>query len=382
MTSAFDDLDLEVLRRRHSYKWRAHPKDVIPAFVAEMDFPLAGCVKEALHRAIDLDDCGYAFSEGLPEAFCEFVLRRHGWHVDPARVLMVADVLAGVDVTLSLCTSPGDGVVVNTPVYPLYFTHIRQLGRRVVEAPLRQAAQGWQLDLGLLERAFRNGAATAFLMCNPHDPTGIVLQRAELQAVAALAQRYGVTVLSDESHGALALPGAEHVPYVSLGEEVVGHSITFSSASKAFNLEGIKCAVMVAGSEALRRRLAAMAPRDGFGASLFGVLASIAAWEGGDDWLTGLLAQLDRNRSLLSQLLSEHLPGVHYVKPQASYLAWLDCRALGLGDDPSAAFLERGRVALSRGADFGRQGAGFARLNMGTSPAILETIVRSMARAV
>ena len=378
MPSLFDSVDLEVLRTRRSYKWRAYPADVLPAFVAEMDFPLAPCITDALHAAVDRGDCGYAWPYEMADAFAGFARRRHDWAVDPARVFLVADVMAGVDELLALETRPADRVVINTPVYAPFFHHIAALGRQVVEVPLAGGPGGWDVDLAGLEAAFAAGAA-AYLLCNPHNPTGRVLTERELQQIAALAGRFGVLVIADEIHAPLTLPGAVHTPYVTLGDDAAGHAVTLASASKAFNFPGLKAAVIVAGSEAMRRRLERLPEAATFRAGLLGVVASIAARRHGDDWLDALLDYLDANRSRLSDLLARHLPGVGYVPPEAGYLAWLDCRALGLGDDPRAAFLERGRVALARGLDFGDAGRGFCRLTMGTSAALLEQIVSRMA---
>lgn len=379
--SPFDDVNLTRLRERRSYKWRAFPPDVLPAFVAEMDFPLAACVRCALQDAVAADDCGYAWPEGLGEAFAVFAADRHDWTVDPGRVFLVADVMAGVDEVLRLSTEPGDGVVINTPVYPPFSSHIADVGRRVVEVALVRDGDRWRVDLEALRGAFAAGAR-AYLLCNPHNPTGDVLPASTLREIAELADRYDVTVLADEIHAPLTLPPARHTPYVSLGDEAARQAVTVTSAAKAFNIPGLKCAVVVAGSEPMRRRLEAMPEAAMFRAGLLGVTASMAAWRNGGPWLTELLGYLDGNRRLLTALLAEHLPGVGYHPPDAGYLAWLDCRALGLGDDPREVFLHRGRVALGRGLDFGTPGAGFVRVTMGTSAALLTDVVRRMASAL
>jgi cystathionine beta-lyase len=294
---------------------------------------------------------------------------------------LVSDVTVGVAEVLRLTTEPGSAIVIDTPAYPPFFPTIPEYGRRVIEVPLLRSAGGWDLDFDGLERAFRSGAR-AYLLCNPHNPTGRVFSRADLERIAALAQRYDVVVVSDENHAPLTLAGAVHTPYVSLGEEAVPRSATVISAAKAWNLAGLKCAVVVAGSAALRAQLATLPVEVQTRAGHLGVLAAIAAYREGRPWLAGLLAHLDRNRRLLAELLAAHLPGVGYVPPEASYLAWLDCTKLSLGDDPAAHFLARGRVALVRGLDFGLNGAGFVRLNMGTSSALLTEAVLRMVSAV
>ncbi len=292
MRNGFEDLDLDRLRRRRSEKWLAHPPDVLPAFVAEMDYDLAEPVLAALRAAIDLSDCGYATPTGLGETFARFAEARHGWTVDPGRVHLVPDVMAGVDAILGLATEPGDGVVINTPVYPPFFEHITGAHRRVVEVPLIRVDGRWELDFAGLETAFAAGAR-GYLLCNPHNPTGRVFSAADLGRIASLAEQYGVFVLSDEIHASLTLPGAHHTPFVSLGGAAAEHGVTLASASKAFNIAGLKGAVAVAGSASGQRLLARLPASCQYGAGLFGVLASLAAWSAGGEWLDALVTQLD-----------------------------------------------------------------------------------------
>jgi cysteine-S-conjugate beta-lyase len=365
--------ELPTLRRRRSSKWVEHPPDVLPAFVAELDVGLAPPVRDALLEAIEIGDLGYAEPGGVFESFAAFAQRRLGWAPDPARMRLVPDVMSGIVELLRVLTAPGDGVIITPPVYPPFFEGIPEAGRRVVEVPL----QDGELDLDAIDAAFQGGAR-AFLLCNPHNPTGRVLDRARLEDVAALAARHDVVVLADEIHAPLTLPGAVHTPFAALGES---RSVVLASASKAFNLAGLKCAIAVAGDATVARELDRLPGEVRYRAGLLGVIGSQAAFDHGDAWLDDLLAALDENRRRLAALLDEHLPAIGYRLPDASYLAWLDCRALGLGDDPAAAFLERGRVALEPGRRFGMQGQGFARLNIGTSDALLTEAVRRMAAA-
>jgi cystathionine beta-lyase len=366
--------DPATLRRRRSSKWVTHPPDVLPAFVAETDVAVAPPVRDALVEAVELGDLGYAEPGGLFEAFAGFSRRRFGWEPDPARVRLVPDVMAGIVEALRALTEPGDGVVITPPVYPPFFDGIPEAGRRVVEVPLRDG----ELDLDGLDAAFA-ARARALLLCNPHNPTGRVLDRATLETVAGIADRHGALVLSDEIHGPLALTGARHTPFAALGDR---RAVVLTSASKAFNLAGLKCALAVAGSDEVAAGLDQMPEEVRFRAGILGVIGSQAAFEHGDAWLDDLLAALDANRRLLGELLAEQLPEVAWRASQASFVAWLDCRALGLGDDPAAAFLKRGRVALEPGPGFGAQGRGFARLNYGCSEDALAEAVRRMAAAV
>jgi len=380
MHNGFEDLDLDRLRRRRSEKWQLHPPDVLPAFIAEMDYDLAEPLLASMRTAVDLSDCGYATPDGLGETFAAFAAARHGWAVDPARVHLVPDVMAGFDAILALATEPGDGVVINPPVYPPFFKHIGFARRKVVEVPLVRVDGRWELDFAGLEAAFAAGAR-AYLLCSPHNPTGRVFSAADLGRIGELAERYGVLVVADEIHASLTLPGARHTPFVSLGGAAAERGITLASASKAFNVAGLKGAVAVAGSAAMEHLLARLPESCHYGAGLFGVLTSLAAWSSGGDWLDALIGQLDHARTEFGRLLGERLPGALYTPPEASYLAWVDCAGLGLGPEPAAVFLDRGRVALGRGLDFGTPGDGFVRVTIGTSSALLSAIVDRMAAA-
>jgi cysteine-S-conjugate beta-lyase len=381
MRSGFEDLDLNRLRRRRSEKWQLYAADVLPAFIAEMDYDLAEPVAAALRSAVDLSDCGYAGPAGVGESFARFAAARHGWAVDPGRVHLVPDVMAGVDLILRLSTEPGDRVVINPPVYPPFFAHITDAGRRVVEVPLVRRDGRWELDFDALEAAFAAGAR-GYLLASPHNPTGRVFSAADLGRIASLAERYGVLVLSDEIHASLTLPGAQHTPFVALGGAAAEVGVTLASASKAFNIAGLKGAVAVAGSASMQRLLDRLPAASQYGAGLLGVLGSLAAWDAGDEWLDALIGQLDHARTEFGRLLGQRLPEAGYVPPEASYLAWVDCARLGLGPEPAEVFLRRGRVALGRGLDFGAPGAGFVRVTIGTSSALLAGIVDRMATAV
>src|SRR5579859_3158101 len=275
MGNGFEDLDLDRLRRRRSEKWRLHPPDVLPAFIAEMDYDLAEPVLAALREAVELSDCGYSAQAEVGPAFAAFAQARHDWTVDPGWVHLIPDVMAGVDALLALATEPGDGVVINTPVYPPFFPHLGFARRRVVEVPLVRPDGRWELDFAGLEAAFAAGAR-GYLLCNPHNPTGRVFSAADLGRIAALAERYGVLVLADEIHASLTLAGARHTPFVSLGGAAAEHGVTLASASKAFNVAGLKGAVAVAGSAAMEHLLARLPESCHYGAGLFGVLTSLA----------------------------------------------------------------------------------------------------------
>ncbi|SDK29600.1 MalY/PatB family protein [Streptomyces indicus] len=395
-TDPLVQLTLDQLRRRTSVKWRTHPEDVLPLWVAEMDVPLAPAVADALRAAVDLGDTGYACGgDGYARALADFAAARWGWQdLAVERTALVPDVMLGVVEVLRLVTRPGDAVVVCSPVYPPFYAFVGHDARDVIEAPLGPAGR---IDPTALEDAFerarQGGRGAAFLMSNPHNPTGAVHTREELETVAELARRYGVRVVSDEIHAPLVLPGAVFTPYLSVpGAE---NAFALTSASKAWNLSGLKAALAIAGPEAAEdlRRL----PEEvGHGPSHLGVIAHTAAFRDGGGWLDGLIAGLAANRELLGDLVAQHLPGVRYLAPEGTYLAWLDCTALGLHDErpldgpgivsdlagPAKMFLDRGRVALSSGHVFGTGGAGCVRLNFATSPDVLTEALTRMGRAL
>ncbi|HEY2504454.1 MAG TPA: MalY/PatB family protein [Mycobacterium sp.] len=389
-----EELTLPQLRLRTSMKWRAYPFDVLPLWVAEMDVRLAPTVADALRTAIDNGDTGYPSGTAFAEAVSEFASQRWQWHdLEVSRTAIVPDVMLGVVETLRLVTDRGDAVVVNPPVYAPFYAFVSHDGRRVIEAPLD--ADG-RIDLDALEEAFAracaSGGKVAYLLCNPHNPTGSVHTFDELRGVAERARRFGVRVVSDEIHAPVILAGARFIPYLTVpGAE---NAFALISASKAWNLSGLKAALAIAGPEAaadLRR----MPEEVSHGPSHLGIIAHAAAFRTGGDWLDALLLGLDENRTLLGDLITEHLPRVKCLRPQGTYLAWLDCQQLGFDEGaadglavvadlsgPARWFLDHARVALSSGHVFGTGGAGHVRLNFATSPAILTEAVSRMGRAL
>ncbi|MGC4747937.1 MalY/PatB family protein [Micromonospora sp. DT201] len=374
-------LTIDQLRQRTSLKWREYPDDVLPLWVAEMDVPLADPVARAITDAVVRGDTGYTAGTAYPQALAEFARQRWGWNgLAVQRTALVPDVMHGVVEALRLVTEPGDAVVVNCPVYPPFYEFVAHAGRRIVEAPL---GGDLRIDLDILEDAFRQarvgGRPAAYLLCSPHNPTGVMHTADELAAVASLAERHGVRVVADEIHAPVVLGGARFVPYLSVpGAE---NGLSLMSASKGWNLAGLRGALLIAGPDAAGD-LARVPFEVSDSTSHLGVIAHTAAFRDGGEWLDALLTGLDDNRRLLAALLAEHLPAIRYHPGQATYLAWLDCRALGLGDDPAAVFLDRGRVALNSGPAFGTGGGGHVRLNLATAPELITEAVRRMATAV
>ncbi|MCW2536174.1 MAG: transferase [Modestobacter sp.] len=385
-TPVFDPVSIPVFdtgttaRRRRSAKWRTHPADVLPMFVAEMDVALAPPVQRVLADAVAASDTGYAVA--LPElgqALAGFTERRWGWTVDPGWVAPVPDVGVGMVEVLRLLGAAGRPVVFSPPVYPPFWNWVTEVGAHAVEVPLTDDGS-WRLDLPALERAFAQRPA-AYLLCNPHNPVGRVPDAAELAALVELATRYGVPLVSDEIHAPLTLPGETFTPLLTV-PGAADVALALVSASKAFNLAGLKCAAVVAGSAPMHAVLTRMPPDVRWRAGHLGVLASVAAFTDGDAWLDGLRGALADRFDTLGQLLAEQLPQVRWCRPQATFLAWLDCRAVGEGDAPFQRFLQRGRVAVEPGTRFGAPGSGFVRLNVGTSHELLTEGVARMAAAL
>ncbi|WP_326554284.1 MalY/PatB family protein [Micromonospora sp. NBC_01813] len=368
-------------RQRTSVKWRVYPPDVLPVWVAEMDVDLAEPIVEAVGSALRAGDLGYATGAGYAEAVAGFAAARWGWDgLAPARTAIVPDVMLGVVEMLKLVTVPGDTVVVNPPVYPPFYAFLRSMDRRVREAPLDDVGR---LDLTGLAEAFTaataGGRGAAYLLCSPHNPTGTVHTVDELASVAELAARYGVRVVVDEIHAPVTAHGVTFVPYLSVPGADDGLSLI--SASKGWHLAGLKAALAVAGPGAADD-LARLPEEVGHGVNHLGVIAHAAAFRDGGGWLDTVRTGIDANRLLLADLLATQLPQVRYAPGEATFLAWLDCRALGLGDDPAAVFLDRGRVALSAGGDFGSGGAGHARLNLAAAPETIAEAVRRMTASL
>jgi cystathionine beta-lyase len=368
----FDDLDIEVLRRRSGEKWQSYPQDVLPMWVADMDFEPAEPIRQRLQECLDVGDLGYPVHPrptGMPQAFADRAKSKWGWQVEPRLVELITEVVQGMYVCMWQFSEPGDGVIVQPPIYPPFLSSVESLGRRVVMNPLAPSREGYQVDLDDFER--KAEGARIFMLCNPHNPSGRVLRREELLGLAEIAIRHDLLVVSDEIHADLVYPGAQHLPFASLGEEVAARTITLTSASKAFNIAGLRCALAVFGSADLRRRFLGFPRHLRGGLGSLGIQATLTAWAEGDPWLADALAYLEGNRDFLADTLRRELPEVGFYPPEATYLAWLDFRSLGLEPSPYQHFLERAKVALSHGPDFGLGYEGFARINFATSRSLL-----------
>ncbi|UCZ88032.1 MULTISPECIES: MalY/PatB family protein [Gordonia] len=378
----FDDLEVTRLSRRPGVKWsRARADGTIPAWVADMDFPIAPPIRDALVESIEKGDLGYPDWLGgtpLRNAFARRMADRYGWVVDPARVREQTDLIQALQLLLRLSTGPGDAVAIQTPNYPPFLATLARMGLQTVDVPFRRTSSGWCLDFDEFERALERRRPKVLVLVNPHNPTGRAHSRAELTRIAELAERFDLLVISDEIHADLVYHPHGHIPFGSLGDEVAARTVTITSAGKAFNLAGLRCAVVHYGSSKLLGRRDAEPP-DLYGTvSVPGVVGHVAAWEKASDWHSDLIRVLDRNRRRVHEFLVGEVPEAVHHLPDATYLSWVDVSAYGL-DDPVDTIRRRGRVLVDGGRGFGESSAAYVRINFATSESILEQILEGVA---
>ncbi|MHC2998035.1 MalY/PatB family protein [Microbacterium sp. HJ5] len=376
-------LPIEQLRQRSSTKWRKYGDDVLPFFVAETDYPAAPAITAVLTRAVSLGDTGYTPPDpGVATAYAGFAARRFGWQIDPARVRTTCDVMMAIVEVLRHAIRPGDRVVVTPPVYPPFFECVPEAGGVVERVPLVDLGTSWELDLAGIEAALAGGAR-AVLLCNPHNPTGTVHSRETLAALADIAARFDAVVISDEIHAPLTNRGATFTPFLDASPVAARVGYAVVSASKAFNLAGLKCALIVTADDATSKIVRSLPDEVEWRTGHFGALAAVAAFsEESDPWLDAQLAALDENRVLLADLLAEHVPAARYRIPDAGFLAWVDLSALGWGDNPAVKIRREAAVAFHLGPYFGDEGKGHVRINFGCSPDLLAEAVRRVGSLV
>lgn len=385
--SDFYLVPLEELRTHKSEKWRTFPNDVLPLPVAEMDFPVAAPIRQALLEMVDKSDLGYLGP--IPEmgsAFAGFAARRFGWQPDPTQIRIAADVGVGIVEVLRVITNHGDSIMINSPVYPNFYTWANETHLKIVDVPLSHNdhevdGSTWHLDWDGIEKAYASGLKV-HLICNPHNPLGRIYTRAELERLVALAHQYNVIIISDEIHAPLTFSEQTFTPFLSLGEAACEIGITVTAASKGWNIAGLKCAIIVTQDAAMHKRLDAIAPATHYRASLLGAFAAVAAFEKGEPWLDQLMVQLDSNRRLVADLVAEKLPKARTHMPHCSYLTWIDFSGYGIGSDPAGYLVENAKVAFVPGVRFGESFATYIRLNFATSPAILEEAINRVAKAL
>lgn len=373
MAPGFDFDRLIDRRPTASNKWRKFDKDVLPLWVADMDFASPEPVVRALRERAEHGVYGYVFEE--PEFFevvADRIQKRYGWRVGPEAVVLLPGVIAGLNMAARVFAAPGDGLLEQVPVYPPILRCPSNIGLTRDEAPLARRADGrYEVDWEAFERAI-HGRTRAFILCNPHNPTGRVYTREELTRMAEICGRRGLSIIADEIHCDLLYAGQRHVPIASLAPEVAARTITLMSPSKTFNLAGLKCAIAVVPDAALREKFLATKVDLVANPNVFGFAAALAAYRDGGPWLDALLTYLEANRDYTMKYVRENFPGVVVYPPEGMYLAWLDFRSAGIpGNDPYTLFLEKARVALNDGPTFGPGGQGFARLNFGCPRAML-----------
>jgi cystathionine beta-lyase len=377
------DFDIATLRARRTNKWHKFASDVLPAWVADMDFGVAPSITAALARLTQNQEYGYAAREGaLASAFVRRMQHRFHWTTTAADTVAIGDLVQASFSSVMAFSEPGDAILLQLPSYPPFMRAIEDTGRRLIANPMRDDGEHWVLDLAAYDAA-PDPRTRMLIFCHPQNPTGRAFSRAELEAVAAFAIRHDLIVVSDEIHADIVYPGRTHIPLASLHPEIAARTITITSATKSFNIPSLRCAVMHFGAAALKQRFENRIPSRLLGSpGVTGVDATVAAWDDGQSWLDEILAQLLANRDWLVRTVAADMPGVTMRVPEATYLAWLDCRALQIPGSTGQFFLDRAKVGLNFGETFGAQYTGFARLNFATPAPVLQQIVARMAEAV
>jgi cystathionine beta-lyase len=381
-----EEPSLAKLRTRTSEKWRRFDPEILPLPVAEMDFDIAPEIKRTLIELVENSDTGYLGP--VPElsvALSDFAKQRWGWSFDPGSVGIAVDVGAAIVEVCRVLLNPGDRILINSPVYQNFFNWIKELHCQVVDAPMQPTIDGdtrtHRLDFEAIEAQYKSGVKAHFL-CNPHNPLGVVFDRSELERLADLAHHYQVIVISDEIHGALTFHSSNFTPFLAVSDKAREIGVAVTSASKSWNLAGLKCAQFVVVSERLREELKKLPEAVHFRASLFGARAAITAFSSSANWLDELVSSLERKANFLNELIKQELAGAYLYRPYFGYLGWIDLTGLGLGDDPGKELLARGKVAFVSGHIYGPSGKGFIRFNYGTSDEIIEEAIFRIKRVI
>lgn len=374
------------IERRHpwpSQKWQRYDHDVVPLWVADMDFASPPSVIRALHRRIDHGVFGYGtIPDSLRHVLVEWSASHYGWSIDPQWQVWLPGVVPALHLASLALTEPGEGILTVTPIYPPFLKVATRTGRLSQTVPLAEPTsfgEGWQLDVGALEAAI-TAETRVLLWCHPHNPTGRIWHERELLALSEMAERHDLIIVSDELHCDLLLDeGRRHQPLASRFPELAERIVTLWAPSKTFNLAGLTCACAIIPDTRLRKRFISQMRGQQPDANVLGLVAAETAYAEGESWRQALLDVLRRHRSLLQDAVADW-PGVYMSRPEATYLAWLDLRDAGLGESPPNALLDQARVALSDGAEFGWPG--FARLNFGTTTEQLTTALQRLSRVL
>ncbi len=379
----FDEISLAALRARPGAKWQHYDADVLPLWVAEMDFPLAPPIKRAIEGLLARDDFGYPQFTGLPglrEAVNARLKARYAYATEPDQVMLLGSTGAGINLSVHAFTQPGDEVLLLTPLYPPFKQAVERAHRVAVEVEMIRGADQYEIDFAALERAV-TPKTRLLMLCSPHNPVGRVFTRQELEGLADLAQRHDLVISSDDLHADILMEG-KHIPIATLSPEVAERTVTLYGPTKAFNIPGLKITFAISSNPEIIKKLETAGAGIATGPNVAAQNAALAAYTDGDEWLNEALDYLRGNRDWLVSELREKLPQIPVHLPQGTYLAWLDLRGCGLGDTPAAELLERAKVALNEGSSFGPGGDGFARLNFATSRPILAEAVRRLEAAL
>ena len=377
-------LDIDRLRLRAGEKWSHYPPDVLPSWVADMDFEIAAPIRAAVEHCLSVSDCGYpvpADRTGLAEILSERVAERFGWRISPDRVELFTDVVQAIYFGLLALADDGEGVVIQTPIYPPFISATSTTERRLVFCPLSVGPGGFEIDFDQMRERIDAGTRV-LLLCNPHNPSGRCFTRVELEGLASIALDHDLAIISDEIHADLVFQPHRHIPIASLSPEVAERTVTLMSASKAFNIAGICMAFAVFGGDSIRKRFAKIPRRLRGGVSALSIAAVTAALTDGQPWLDEVLRYLQANRDFVRSHATANWPQAVHFPPQATYLGWFDFRRYELSPSPYAFFLDHARVALGDGARFGDPGRACVRLNFATSRSILEQITGRMDNAL
>ena len=368
----------EIIPRRHtnSYKWDgATDSDVLPLWVADMDFRTAPAITEALKQRVEHGIFGYTrVPDEYYEAVTAWFKRRHGWDIRREWMIYTSGVVPAISAIIKALTGPGDKVLVQTPVYNCFFSSIRNNGCEVASSPLVYEDRTYRMDLEDLERKASDEKTKVMLLCNPHNPAGRVWTREELTAVGEICIRHGVTVVSDEIHCELVYSGHRHIPFASISDDFLRHSVTCVSPSKAFNIAGLQIANIIAPDETMRRRIdKAININEVCDVNPFGVIATMAAYNEGEEWLGQLLDYLWQNYLFLIEFCRTHLPDFPVARLEGTYLAWMDCRTLGIGSEELEQLLVgEAKLWLNAGTMYGAEGEGFMRWNLACPRSVLK----------
>ncbi|SMC49713.1 PatB family C-S lyase [Rhizobium sp. RU36D] len=365
------DFDRIIERRdTGSSKWSRYGADVLPMWVADMDFPSAPEIFDAIRRRLDHPCLGYGVGrDELRHQIVSDMQTKYGWSIEPEDIVFLPGVEPGFNMALKAMLQPGDGVVVQTPAYRPMLNAPSHWDMKRIDAPLLATDDGYKIDLNDFDKKL--GQARALLFCNPHNPTGKVFTPDELQVIAALCERNDTLIISDEIHCELLFDNRTHVPVATLSPEIANRTITLMSAAKTYNIAGLKTAFAIVQNKAMRERF--MASKLGMvdSVNILGLEATLAAFRHGEAWKTAMLAYIQSNRDYLSQEVASRFPEIRLIKAESTFLAWLDCSALDLKPDPQAHFLNHGKVGFSAGAEFGAGYERFIRLNFGCPRAML-----------